>query len=230
VAVWRGDFAAALSAFEERQAVDVASGMKHPNARIWTVEYADALAGVGRRSEAIAMVRELVELSSVLGGVSGRGYHQLTLGRLTGEVADLERAVAILEPSPFRWYAARAQLELGAALRRDGQRVKAREHLRLALDYAERNRVRHFSARAREELRLAGAKPHKLVLTGVEALTPAEHRIVLLAAEGRTNKEIAQHLFLTVKTIEATLVRAYRKLGVSTRGQLAQVLAQPAPA
>jgi DNA-binding CsgD family transcriptional regulator len=117
---------------------------------------------------------------------------------------------------------------VGAALRRDGQRVRAREHLRLALDYAERNRVRHFSVRAREELRLAGAKPRTLVLTGVDALTPAEHRIALLAAEGRSNKEIAQHLFLTVKTIEATLGRAFRKLEISSRAELSQVLAAPA--
>jgi DNA-binding CsgD family transcriptional regulator len=227
LAVWRGEYASALPAFERRYAEETATGVRHPNARIWIAEFADALAGVGRREEAVALVSGLVELSRTTGGVSGAGCHQLTLGRLTGDVTELERAVDILEPSPFRWLAARAQLELGAALRREGQRVRARDHLRLALNYAERHRVQHFSERARDELRLAGAKPRKLVLTGVDALTPGELRIALLAAEGRSNKEIAQHLFLTVKTIEATLVRTFRKLEITSRRELARVLAAP---
>lgn len=226
LAVWRGDPSSALAPFEQRIADEEAAGLRHPNARIWIADYADALAGIGRRDEAIDLISELVELSRFTGGTSGPGYHQLTLGRLTGAVPDLERAVDLLEPSPFRWYAARAQLELGAALRRGGQRVRAREHLRLALDYAERHQVRHFSERARDELRLAGAKPRALVLTGIDALTPAELRIALLAAQGRSNKDIAQHLFLTVKTIEATLARAFRKLEVSTRHDLAQIFAE----
>ena len=224
IAVWRGDYVSAISSFERRYADEEAAGLRNPNARIWVPDYLDALAGVGRRDEAVAIARELVELSRRTGGASGAGYHQLSLGRLTGDIAAIERAVEILEPSPFRWYAARAQLEFGAALRREGQRVRARDHLRRALDYAERNKVRHFSERAREELRLAGAKPRKLVLTGIDALTPAELRIALLAAEGRSNKEIAQHLFLTVKTIEATLARAFRKLQVSSRRELAGIL------
>jgi DNA-binding CsgD family transcriptional regulator len=227
VAVWRGEFSSALPAFERRYADELVAGIRQPNARIWIAEYADALAGVGRRDEAIELVSGLVELSGTTGGVSGAGCHQLTLGRLTGDATELQRAVDILEPSPFRWLAARAQLELGAALRRDGQRLRAREHLRLALNYAERHRVSHFSERAREELRLAGAKPRKLVLTGVDALTPGELRIAALAAEGRTNKQIAQHLFLTVKTIEATLVRAFRKLDIASRRELAQALNTP---
>jgi DNA-binding CsgD family transcriptional regulator len=63
------------------------------------------------------------------------------------------------------------------------------------------------------------------VLTGVEALTPMERRTVGLAAEGLTNREVAQHLFLTVRTVEMHLTHAYRKLGVSSRRELGRALA-----
>ena len=104
--------------------------------------------------------------------------------------------------------------------------MRAREHLRAALDYAEREGVRHFADRARDELRLAGARPRRALLTGVESLTPAEARIAHMAAGGRSNKDIAQALFLTVKTVEMNLVRAYRKLDISSRRELPGALAQ----
>jgi DNA-binding CsgD family transcriptional regulator len=228
IATWRGDWATALPLFEDRYQREQAAGMRHPNTLVWTMDYADCLAGVGRRDEAIELTRELVALSAQAGGILGAGTHQLTLGRLTGDIAELERALAILEPSQYRWMTARAQLELGAALRRDGQRTKARDRLRSALDYAARNDVVPFAQRARQELRLAGARPHSRVRTGVEALTPAEDRIARLAAEGRSNKEIAQQLFVTVKTVETNLVRAYRKLDINSRRDLPTALGQPA--
>jgi hypothetical protein len=74
--------------------------------------------------------------------------------------------------------------------------VEAREQLRRALDYYERSGVEHLGARAREELSVSGARLRDVAaLSGAEALTPAESRIARLAAEGLSNKEIAQHLF-----------------------------------
>jgi DNA-binding CsgD family transcriptional regulator len=102
--------------------------------------------------------------------------------------------------------------------------VAAREHLRVALDYAEREQVAPVHARAREELRLTGARPRRAILTGVEALTPGELRIARLAAAGLPNKDIAQRLFLTVKTVEMTLGRAYRKLDIQSRRELPAAL------
>ena len=84
--------------------------------------------------------------------------------------------------------------ELGAALRRAGTRVAAREPLTEALELAVRCGARRLAARAREELKATGARPRREWRTGVEALTPSELRIVELAAEGHTNREIAQQL------------------------------------
>jgi DNA-binding CsgD family transcriptional regulator len=73
-------------------------------------------------------------------------------------------------------------------------------------------------ARAREELVAAGARPRRIVRSGFGALTASERRIVRLAMEGRSNPEIAQALFLSVKTIETHLSNAYVKLDLSGAG------------
>jgi DNA-binding CsgD family transcriptional regulator len=148
--------------------------------------------------------------------------HRSALARVTGDPAEHERAVAMLAESPYRWHLARARLEYGAALRRAGRRVEAREQLRLALDYFERSGVKHLAARTREELSVSGARLRDVsVLSGADALTPAEGRIARLAADGMSNKEIAQHLFVTVGTVQTTLVHVYRKLGIRGRKEIA---------
>jgi DNA-binding CsgD family transcriptional regulator len=224
VALWRGDYEAALGPLERLYEIS-SRVMRNPHALPLAPEYADALAGAGRRDDAVAITRELVAASERFEGVFGKGVHRATLGRLTGDVGELERAVAVLASSPYRWYEARARLDLGRALRRDGRRADSREHLRLALDYSERNGATLLAAQAHEELRLAGARPRSVVLTGADALTPAEARIARLAADGMANKEIAAHLFVTVGTVQTTLVRVYRKLDVGSRRDLAGALA-----
>jgi DNA-binding CsgD family transcriptional regulator len=77
---------------------------------------------------------------------------------------------------------------------------------------------------ARAELRLAGARPRRIAQTGRGALTPAELRVVELAAQGDTNKQIAQALFVTLRTVEAHLSSSYRKLDIETREQLPAAL------
>ena len=99
--------------------------------------------------------------------------------------------------------------------------LAAREPLAEALDLAARCGARPLAARTREELRATGARPRRAWRTGVEALTPSELRIVRLAAEGRTNREIAHELYVTLKTVEGHLSRAYAKLGIEGRGRLA---------
>jgi DNA-binding CsgD family transcriptional regulator len=136
-----------------------------------------------------------------------------------GEAIDLLReSVEILAPSPFRLEHARSLVELGAALRRSGERTAAREPLADGLDLAYRCGAGATVSRAREELRASGARPRRAVLTGAEALTAAETRMARLAADGRTNREIARELYVTLKTVEGTLGRAYAKLGISGRG------------
>jgi DNA-binding CsgD family transcriptional regulator len=136
----------------------------------------------------------------------------------------LEESVTVLRRSPAILPRAHSLTEFGAALRRAGRRAAAREMLGEALDLAAVCGARALIARARAELNVAGARPRRVWRTGLEALTPSELRIVRLAAQGRSNREIAQELYVTLKTVEAHLSRAYAKLGVERRDQLPDIL------
>ncbi len=122
---------------------------------------------------------------------------------------------------------ARALVDLGASLRRANERVAAREPLTEALELARQLGATHLVARAHKELQVAGARPRRLQFSGIDSLTAAERRVVELAVRGCTNREIAQNLFVTAKTIENHLGRAYRKLGVGGRDELAGALGGP---
>ena len=101
---------------------------------------------------------------------------------------------------------------------------EARRVLSQGLDGAARCGAQPLAARAREELRVAGARPRRDWSVGVEALTPSELRIVRLARDGRTNRQIAQELYVSIKTVEGHLARAYGKLGIASREELDRVL------
>ena len=139
-------------------------------------------------------------------------------------IATLRSAVEQLERSPARRELARSLVELGGALRRSGRRVEAREPLRTALDLAAAGGLVLTAERAREELRATGARVHRDHATGVASLTPSERRIAERAAAGASNAEIAQALFVTVKTVEMHLSRAYRKLDIESRAGLGALL------
>ena len=110
-------------------------------------------------------------------------------------------------------------------LRRAGRRVQARAELERALDLAHHLGARRIANQGRAELIAAGAKPRRDAITGRDALTAGELRVARLAAEGLTNREIAQALFITTKTAKAHLSRVYRKLEITRRNQLAGALA-----
>jgi DNA-binding CsgD family transcriptional regulator len=86
-----------------------------------------------------------------------------------------------------------------------------------------------LAERARSELRSIGSRPRRTMLSGIDALTPTERRVAGLAAEGASNPEVAQALFVTVKTIESHLGRVYRKLGIESRTELEAALAERGP-
>ena len=119
-------------------------------------------------------------------------------------------------------------MEYGAALRRAGRRRDAREPLRAALELADRCGALRTAARAREELLATGARPRRAARSGADALTPSERRVCRLAADGLSNRDVAQALFVTVRTVEGHLTQAYMKLDVSGREQLADALESPA--
>ena len=108
---------------------------------------------------------------------------------------------------------------------RAGNREAGRGALREALDLADRCGAQAIAEGAHAELAVAGARPRRRRLSGPEALTAGERRVVALAAGGRSNREIAAELFLSLKTVETHLSHAYAKLSVRRRGDLAAALA-----
>ena len=83
-----------------------------------------------------------------------------------------------------------------------------------------------LAERAETELRIAGARPRRPQLSGIDALTTNERRVAAMAADGRSNREIAQALYVSHKTVEKHLTAAFRKLGVSARDDLPAALAK----
>lgn len=145
----------------------------------------------------------------------------------TADGADIEglrAAVAELEQSELVLEHARALIDLGAALRRRKYRSDARQPLVAGLEQVVRCGATALIDRARTELLATGARPRRLMVTGRDALTTSERRIAMLAAEGRSNREIAQTLFVTPKTVENHLGRIYQKLDINSRAQLPRVL------
>jgi DNA-binding CsgD family transcriptional regulator len=188
---------------------------------------ADVQAAAGERAGAAATAGEALDLAQAWGTPGARGMALHTQARVSddGDAIDLLRsAVELLGASPVRLGEARARVSLGAALRRAGHRVDSRDPLREGYELAQRCGALALAETARSELRASGIRLRREVATGADALTPSERRIADMAAAGLSNPEIAQELFLTVKTIEMHLTRVYRKLDIRRRGKLARAL------
>ena len=136
----------------------------------------------------------------------------------------LREAVDDLECGGAGWNE-RALADLGALLRRRNRRTEARALLREALDTAHRSGAGPFAEYAGTELRATGARLRRVLLTGLESLTASERRVAEFASEGLTNREIAQTLFITARTVEGHLTSVFRKLRLDSRDQLAAQLA-----
>jgi DNA-binding CsgD family transcriptional regulator len=186
-----------------------------------------ALYHLDRREEALTAAAEALELARRWGapGTLARALRVLgTLERASG-VERLRQAVEVAAPSRARLEHAKALAALGSALRAARRPSEARDPLRRALELADALDARAVAAYARRELHAAGARPRTAALTGPAALTPSERRVAERAAAGQTNRQIAEALFVTTKTVEMHLRNAYRKLGVRSRRELAGRLA-----
>jgi DNA-binding CsgD family transcriptional regulator len=187
-----------------------------------------ALLRLGQREPACQLAEAELADVRVFGAPRALGIALRAAGLARGGnegLALLGESVAALDGSPALLERAHSLAELGAALRRSGQRAAARDPLARALELAARCGARPLAARARDELRAAGARPRRPSRTGVEALTPSELRVARLAADGRSNREIAFELYVTLKAVEGHLARVYAKLGIEGRGQLTPALA-----
>lgn len=187
------------------------------------------------RGAAVDLMAEELELARTTGLPRPYGVALRAAGILAGGEPGIDRlreSVSVLEGSDARLEHARSLVELGAALRRRQRRAEARELLTAGMELAYRCGAQRLVVRAREELQAAGARPRRIATTGLDALTASELRVARLAAEGATNPEIAQELYVTVKTVETHLSHVYSKLGLSgqgSRGRLAQALEATRP-
>jgi DNA-binding CsgD family transcriptional regulator len=193
---------------------------------LWRSPAALAHAALGNREGALALSDEELAVARAAGSPLAIGTALRTHGLVSGGeqgIGDLEQAVQVLGDSPFALEHTRALVDLGAALRRAKRRVDARESLRQGLELAQRCGASALAQRAHEELAATGARPRRIELTGVDSLTASERRVAQMAAQGMTNREIAQALFVTIKTVQKHLGNTYMKLDV-TREQLPAAL------
>jgi class 3 adenylate cyclase/DNA-binding CsgD family transcriptional regulator/tetratricopeptide (TPR) repeat protein len=224
-----GDHARALDDLLTAGAFLEDFGIHNPAVWPWRSDASTALLALDRRDEARRYAADDLSLARQWGAPRPLGKSLVASGLAEGGedgLALLREAVAVLAPSQARLEHAKALVELGAALRRANQRSESREPLRQGLELATRCGAAPLAERAETELLATGARPRRIALSGVESLTPSERRVAQMAAEGGTNREIAQALFVTPKTVEVHLSSVYRKLDIGSRSQLPRALAE----
>lgn len=188
----------------------------------WRSLKAEALDGLDRTDEAIELAQAEVDAARQWGRPRALGRALRVLGQLKrrGGIAEIEEAVDLLRDSPavleYGWTLA----ALGTALRHARKNVEAREPLSEALKIAHRAGAGGLERHVRDEIAASGSAPRASDFEGIGSLTPSERRVAGLAVEGMTNREIAQTLFVTPKTIEVHLSNVYKKLGVKSRREL----------
>ena len=193
----------------------------------WARAAALGMAALGRGGEARELAARELSEAVAFGSPRRHGVALSLCGALhpgPEGLAWLREAVVVLERSPARLEHGRAEVNLGEGLLTRGERSAAREPLRKGLDLADHCGSAALLETARAALVTSGARPRRAALTGPNALTAAERRTARMAADGLGNREIAQALFLSTKTVETHLTRVYEKLGIRARGQLPAAL------
>jgi DNA-binding CsgD family transcriptional regulator len=206
--------------------IALGAGVNNPLWLLWRSPLALALPRE-QRGEAMELVEEELACARRSGLARCIGVALRTSGCLQGGsrgVDLLEGSLETLEKTEASLERARTLVELGAALRRINYRVAARERLYTGLDVADRCGAEHLAARAEDELRASGARPRRRAVSGPYAMTASEGRVARMAARGMSNRDIAQALFVTAKTVENQLGSAYRKLGIRSRDELDSAL------
>jgi DNA-binding NarL/FixJ family response regulator len=200
-----------------------------PSLTNWRAEAAVLLLQLGDVERARSLAGEAVRRADAFGSSVARGI-ALRAEALVAQPPDpdgLAASVDVLRASGAHLELARSLVELGSALRRSRHRADARGPLREGLELAAGCGADVLAARAHDELVAAGARPRRDPIESRSLPTASELRVARMAAEGMTNREIAQALFLTEKTIEVHLTRVYRKLAIQSRSQLPRALPGP---
>jgi DNA-binding CsgD family transcriptional regulator len=199
-------------------------GIDNPAVTCWQAGAVMAFRTQHRTDDAVDLARENLRHAEAVGARWAIGA-ALRISAMVAPLAErpglLREAVSLLEESPAKLERAAALVDLGAALHRLGESTEAaRESLRQGADLALQCGAVPLVSAAESELRQTGARPRRIALTGADALTSGEQRVVTLAVSGHTNAEIARALFVSEKTVEGHLRRAYRKLGIRSRRDL----------
>jgi DNA-binding CsgD family transcriptional regulator/tetratricopeptide (TPR) repeat protein len=226
-ALGRGDFE---EAFQQAATISPAGTLaSHVPYATWVMmDLVEAAVRTGRHAEAAAHVTamhndDVAALSPRLALLAAGAAAIAAPGSEAGGL--FETALTI--PGTDRWPfdQARVQLAYGERLRRTRATTASRVQLTAALETFDRLGARPWAAQASNELRATGQTRARSGVSASEALTPQEREIAMLAAAGLTNKQIAERLYLSHRTVGAHLHRAYRKLGITTRVALRDALA-----
>jgi DNA-binding CsgD family transcriptional regulator len=226
-------FGEALGDFRAAGEITIGGLAPSPCYLPWRSDAALTVLALGEPDAARRLSDEEVELARSFGAPRALGVALRAAGLVAGGQrgeALLGEAIAVLAGPHTRLEHARAQADLGALLHRRNHRAEARRLLRQAVDTAHHLGAVALARQAGTDLRATGAKPRRVRLTGLEALTASERRIAELAADGLTNREIAQTLFVTDRTVEGHLTNVFTKLGVRSRTSLPAALASPTQA
>jgi DNA-binding CsgD family transcriptional regulator len=189
------------------------------------VELIEAASRTGKPKQAQPALEQLVERTDA----SGTDWALATQARCRALLSGVDEAEALyreaidrLLPARLRLDLARARLLYGEWLRRQSRRVDARNELRTAYEMCTDFGMNAFGERARIELQATGEHARKRSVGTLGQLTPQEEQIARLASDGHTNREIATQLFISPSTVEYHLHKVFRKLGVTSRTQLAR--------
>ncbi|MEU5261576.1 AAA family ATPase [Amycolatopsis sp. NPDC021455] len=228
VAARRGEDAEALRAFTRCGQHLVEIAQLNPVMLSWRSEAGLAALRLGQRDTAEELITEELTLAERFGAPRAIGVAR----RAAGLLARGEQSIELLRSASGLHHGCAAHLEhattlveLGAAVRRTGRPAEARDPLREAITLAETLGAVHLAHRARTELNLAGGRAPARSHT--PELTPGERRVARLAADGQTNRQIANALFITVKAVEWHLSNTYRKLRIRGRDEIAKALPTP---
>ena len=227
VALEHGHLVQALRIVAEAGSLANALGVANPGLVAWQPTAAQCYKAVGQLRRAHALAQEALEVAESFGMPRAIALALRTKAGIEGGTAELdhlEAALEVIDSSDAELERAKVLLCYGDALHRAGRDEDARGPLRDGIGLADRLGAKSISRRGLATLRAAGGRPRRTRMAGPEALTPAERQVVDLATGGATNREIAEALVITRKTVEWHLKKAFVKLDVSSREQLPGVM------
>ncbi len=227
VQLLEGDPTSALTTFERLRAAAEHARVSNPSFAPWRAGRSTALGSLGKKKEGASLAGENLQLARAFGSQVTVAEALACVARFqpaNAQVELLNEAVALVAGTQAELLRCNLLIDLGFARHSAGDAAAARTAFRDGADHATRLGVTRLAGVAGRGLLACGARPRRLQTSGLKSLTPAELRVVKLAADGQTNGAIATSLFINLKTVESHLTRAYRKLGIGDRADLKAAL------